>query len=219
MLGSLSDVGEAEAIAVCLLFAFRDASHERRSPPSSGGASPGVHVVASHEVAPEFREYERASTTAADAYLAPIAARYLRGLGAAAVEAGLPEPVVMLSSGGVLPAEEAAAHPARLLVSGPAGGVVGAGLLARRAGFKDAIAFDMGGTSTDVCLLPGGGRCACPSARSAGCRSISVGRRAHGRRGRWLAGAGATRAGRAGRPESAGADPGPACYGRVAVRR
>src|SRR4029078_6779985 len=74
----------------------------------------------------------------------------------AAAEAGWREPVVMLSSGGVIPAEEAAAHPARLLVSGPAGGVVGAGLLALCAGFTDAIAFDMGGTSTDVCLLPGG---------------------------------------------------------------
>src|SRR5204863_4146763 len=106
-LGSLSDVREAEAIAVCLLFAFRDASHERAVAAELRRRHPGVHVVASHEVAPEFREYERASTTAADAYLAPIAARYLRALVAAA-EAGLPEPVVMLSSGGVLPAEEAA---------------------------------------------------------------------------------------------------------------
>src|SRR5436190_10121837 len=146
-LGSLSDLPEAEAIAVCLLFAFRDASHERAVAAELRRRHPGVHVVASHEVAPEFREYERASTTAADAYLAPVAARYLRALVAAAADAGLPEPVVMLSSGGVLPAEEAAAHPARLLVSGPAGGVVGAGLLARRAGFEDAIAFDMGGTS------------------------------------------------------------------------
>src|SRR5215472_4706307 len=153
-LGSLPDVGDAEAVAVCLLFAFRDPVHERAVASALRERHPGVHVVASHEVAPEFREYERASTTAADAYLAPIAARYLRALAEASIEAGLPEPVVMLSSGGVLPAEEAAAHPARLLVSGPAGGVVGAGFVARRAGFEDAIAFDMGGTSTDVCLLP-----------------------------------------------------------------
>src|SRR5207302_7589169 len=155
-LGSLPELGGAEAVAVCLLFSFRDASHERAVAEELRARLPGVHVVASHEVAPEFREYERASTTAADAYLAPVAARYLRALAAAAADAGLPEPAVLLSSGGIVSAEEAAAHPARLLVSGPAGGVVGAGLLARRAGFEDAIAFDMGGTSTDVCLLPGG---------------------------------------------------------------
>jgi N-methylhydantoinase A len=174
-----------------------------------------VHVVASHEVAPEFREYERASTTAADAYLAPIAARYLRALAAAAADAGLPEPVVMLSSGGVLPAEEAAAHPARLLVSGPAGGVIGAGLVARRAGFEHAIAFDMGGTSTDVCLLPG-----CRAERVAGrdvgglpVRLPSVDVHTVGAGGGSLVRRDAGGALRVG-PESAGADPGPACYGR-----
>ena len=214
-LGSLSDVGEAEAIAVCLLFAFRDASHEQAVAAELRRRQPGVHVVASHEVAPEFREYERASTTAADAYLAPIAARYLRALGAAAAEAGLPEPVVMLSSGGVLPAEEAAAHPARLLVSGPAGGVVGAGLLARRAGFTDAIAFDMGGTSTDVCLLPGG-RAVRVSEREVGgvpVRLPSVDVHTVGAGGGSLVRSDAGGALRVG-PESAGADPGPACYGR-----
>src|SRR5436309_2752429 len=137
-LGSLTDLDDAEAVAVCLLFAFRDNSHERAVAEELRRRHPGVHVVASHELAPEFREYERASTTAADAYLAPVAARYLRALAAAAAEAGLPGPVVMLSSGGVVPAKEAAAHPARLLVSGPAGGVVGAGLVARRAGFQYA---------------------------------------------------------------------------------
>src|SRR5439155_2061956 len=97
---------------------------------------------ASHEIAPEFREYERASTTAADAYLAPVAGRYLDALAEAARGAGLPEPLVMLSSGGVASVADAAAHPATILVSGPAGGVVGAGLVARRAGFDNAIAFD-----------------------------------------------------------------------------
>src|SRR6478752_7651958 len=193
-LGSLSDVREAEAIAVCLVFAFSDASHE---------------------VAPEFREYERASTTAADAYLAPVVARYLRALVAAAAEAGLSEPVVMLSSGGVLPAEEAAAHPARLLVSGPAGGVVGAGLLARRAGFTDAIAFDMGGTSTDVCLLPGRQAVRVPEREVGGVpvRLPSVDVHTVGTGGGSLVRRDAGGALRVG-PESAGADPGPACYGR-----
>jgi N-methylhydantoinase A len=214
-LGSLSDVREAEAIAVCLLFAFRDASHEQAVATELRRRHPGVHVVASHEVAPEFREYERASTTAADAYLIPIAARYLRALVAAAAENGLPEPVVMLSSGGVLPAEEAAAHPARLLVSGPAGGVVGAGLLARRAGFTDAIAFDMGGTSTDVCLLPGGQAVRVPEREVGGVpvRLPSVDVHTVGAGGGSLVRRDAGGALRVG-PESAGADPGPACYGR-----
>ncbi len=214
-LDSVPDVGEADAIAVCLLFAFRDPSHERAVAGELRRRHPGVHVVASHEVAPEFREYERASTTAADAYLAPVAARYLRALAAAAAEAGLPEPVVMLSSGGVLPAEEAAAHPARLLVSGPAGGVVGAGLLARRAGFADAIAFDMGGTSTDVCLLPGG-RAVRVAERELGgvpVRLPSVDVHTVGAGGGSLVRRDAGGALRVG-PESAGADPGPACYGR-----
>src|SRR5205823_4882777 len=155
-LDSLPDLGDAEAVAVCLLFAFRDPSHEQAVAAELRRRHPGVHVVASHDVAPEFREYERASTTAADAYLAPVAGRYLRALAAAAAEARLPEPLVMLSSGGIASVAQAAAHPASILVSGPAGGVVGAGLVARRAGFEHAIAFDMGGTSTDVCLLPGG---------------------------------------------------------------
>jgi N-methylhydantoinase A len=214
-LGSLPEVGDVEAIAVCLLFAFRDPSHEQAVVAELRRRHPGLQVVASHEVAPEFREYERASTTATDAYLAPVAARYLRALAGAAAEAGLPEPVVMLSSGGVLPVEEAAAHPARLLVSGPAGGVVGAGLLARRAGFTDAIAFDMGGTSTDVCLLPGG-RAARVAEREVGgvpVRLPSVDVHTVGAGGGSLVRRDAGGALRVG-PESAGADPGPACYGR-----
>jgi N-methylhydantoinase A len=121
----------------------------------------------------------------------------------------------MLSSGGVLPVEEAAAHPARLLVSGPAGGVVGAGLLARRAGFADAIAFDMGGTSTDVCLLPGG-RAVRVAEREVGgvpVRLPSVDVHTVGAGGGSLVRRDAGGALRVG-PESAGADPGPACYGR-----
>jgi N-methylhydantoinase A len=214
-LDSLPDLGGAEAVAVCLLFAFRDSAHERAVAGELRRRHPGVHVVASHELAPEFREYERASTTAADAYLAPVAARYLRALTKAAAEAGLPNPVVMLSSGGVVPAAEAAAHPARLLVSGPAGGVVGAGLLARRAGFADAIAFDMGGTSTDVCLLPGGRAVRVPEREVGGLpiRLPSVDVHTVGAGGGSLVRRDAGGALRVG-PESAGADPGPACYGR-----
>src|SRR5919201_1915101 len=97
---SVPDV-DAEAVAVCLLFSFRDPTHERRVAEELRARHPGLHVVASHEVSPEFREYERASTTVIDAYLGPVVARYLRALGAACGDAGLPEPLVMRSSGGV----------------------------------------------------------------------------------------------------------------------
>ncbi len=213
-LGDIPDVGDVDAVAVCLLFAFRDPSHEAAVAAELRRRHPGVHVVASHEIAPEFREYERASTTAADAYLAPVAARYLDALAQATREAGLPEPLVMLSSGGVAPVAEAAAHPATILVSGPAAGVVGAGLVARRAGFADAIAFDMGGTSTDVCLLPGG-RAARVAERDLGglpIRLPTVDLHTVGAGGGSLVRVdtgGAIRVG----PESAGAHPGPACYG------
>jgi N-methylhydantoinase A len=213
-LSTLPDVGAAEAVAVCLLFAFRDSAHEAAVAAELRRRHPGVHVVASHEIAPEFREYERASTTAADAYLAPVVARYLRALAEEAGAEGLPEPLVMLSSGGVVPVGEAAAHPARILVSGPAGGVVGAGLVARRAGFEQAIAFDMGGTSTDVCLLPGG-RAARVAEREIGgfpIRLPSVDLHTVGAGGGSLVRVDAGGAIRVG-PESAGAHPGPACYG------
>ncbi|HEY8028061.1 MAG TPA: hydantoinase/oxoprolinase family protein [Gaiellaceae bacterium] len=213
-LGEIPDVGDVDAVAVCLLFSFRDASHERAVAEELRRRHPGMHVVASHEVAPEFREYDRASTTAADAYLAPVAARYLAALAEATRAAGLPEPLVMLSSGGVAALGEAAAHPATILVSGPAAGVVGAGLVARRAGFADAIAFDMGGTSTDVCLLPGG-RAARVAERDVGglpIRLPTVDLHTVGAGGGSLVRVDAGGAIRVG-PESAGAHPGPACYG------
>ncbi len=213
-LGEIPDVGDVDAVAVCLLFSFRDASHERAVAAELRRRHPGVHVVASHELAPEFREYERASTVAADAYLAPVAARYLAALADAAGAAGLPEPLVMLSSGGVAALADAAAHPATILVSGPAAGVVGAGLVARRAGFADAIAFDMGGTSTDVCLLPGG-RAARVAERDVGglpIRLPSVDLHTVGAGGGSLVRVDAGGAIHVG-PESAGAHPGPACYG------
>jgi N-methylhydantoinase A len=213
-LGEIPDIGDVEAVAVCLLFSFRDPSHERAVADELRRRHPGVHVVASYELAPEFREYERASTAATDAYLAPVAARYLRALADTARAARLPEPLVMLSSGGVATLAEAAAHPATILVSGPAGGVVGAGIVARRAGFADAIAFDMGGTSTDVCLLPGG-RAARAHERDVGglpIRLPTVDLHTVGAGGGSLVRRDAGGAIRVG-PESAGAHPGPACYG------
>jgi N-methylhydantoinase A len=213
-LESLPEI-DAEAIAVCLLFSFRDPSHEREVADELRRRLPGRRVVASHEIAPEFREYERASTTVIDAYLGPVAARYLEELGAAARGAGLPEPLVMRSSGGVATLAEATAHPALALISGPAAGVAGARLLARMAGFENAISFDMGGTSTDVCLIAGG-RAELTSEREVGgfpLRLPMVDLHTVGAGGGSLVSVdpgGGVRVG----PESAGADPGPACYGR-----
>src|SRR5213082_2857375 len=110
---------DAEAIAVCMLHADRHDAHERVVAAELRRRYPDAHVVASHELAPEFREYERASTTAVDAYLAPLVAASLGALREAATGAGLPEPFVMTSSGGLLPLSEAAAHAARVVLSGP----------------------------------------------------------------------------------------------------
>ena len=213
-LETLPDV-DAEAIAVCLLFAFRDPAHERAVVEELRRRRPEAHVVASHEIAPEPREYERASTTAVDAYLGPAVARYLRALGAAARNAGVPEPLVMRSSGGVASLDEAAAHPALILVSGPAGGVVAAERIAALAGIEDAIAFDMGGTSTDVCLVTGGRAGRAEEREVAGfpVRVPMVDIHTVGAGGGSIAqrdSGGALRVG----PGSAGASPGPACYGR-----
>jgi N-methylhydantoinase A len=206
---------DAEAIAVCLLHAYRDPSHEREVAAELRRRMPHAHVVASHEVSPEFREYERASTTVIDAYLRPSVARYLRALAATCDEAGLPAPLVMRSSGGVAALDEAASHPAIALVSGPAGGTVGAAFVATRAGFDRAIALDMGGTSTDVSLVVDG-RVGRTSQREVGgfpVRLPSVDLHTVGAGGGSIVRrdlAGGLRVG----PESAGAEPGPACYAR-----
>ena len=216
-LESLPNV-DADAVAVCLLHAYRDAAHERAVAAELRRRLPQARIVASHEVAPEFREYERASTTAADAYLGPVASRYLEALSEACAGAGLPEPLVMRSSGGVATPAEAAAHPATILVSGPAAGVVGASRIAALAGIDDAIAFDMGGTSTDVCLIAGG-RAERASERTVSglpIRLPTVDLHTVGAGGGslvWRDAGGALRVG----PQSAGADPGPACYGRGGV--
>src|SRR6186713_653078 len=206
---------DAEAIAVSLLFCFQDNTPEEAVAEELRRRYPNAHVVASHEVAPEFREYERASTTAVDAYLGPVLSRYLGALAGACEAAGLPEPHVMRSSGGLATLEEAAAHAAFALLSGPAAGVVGAARIAELAGFPSALSFDMGGTSTDVCAivdgvaqreherLVGGLPVRLPTLAvhtvGAGGGSIV-----------WLDEGGALRVG----PESAGAEPGPASYGR-----
>jgi N-methylhydantoinase A len=215
-LDSLPELDESvEAVAVCLLFSFRDPGHERAVAEELRQRLPGVRVVASHEVSPEFREYERASTAAVDAYLGPAVSGYLEALGEASGAAGLPEPLVMRSSGGLATLVQAAAHPAVAVVSGPAAGVVGAARAAQAAGVADAISFDMGGTSTDVCLIRGG-KAERSAEREAGglpLRLPTVDLQTVGAGGGsivWCDAGGALRVG----PESAGADPGPACYGR-----
>jgi N-methylhydantoinase A len=203
----------AEAVAICLLFAFLDPAHERRVAEILCDALPDAFVVASHEVAAEVREFERATTATVDAALGPPTARYLSRLRTATEEAGLPEPHVMLSSGGVGTLEQAATHPAAMLLSGPAGGAVAARIVSE----PPALGFDMGGTSCDTFFLAEGGseseltvdrRVAGLPVRlpmvdihtvSAGGGSIA-----------WVDSGGALRVG----PQSAGAEPGPACYGR-----
>jgi N-methylhydantoinase A len=217
-LGSLPEI-DAEAVAVCLLFAFRDPSHERELAAELRRRLPDARIVASHEVAPEFREYERASTTAIDAYLGPTLAGYLDALAASCTEAGLPEPLVMRSSGGVATVAEAAAHPAFALLSGPAAGVVGAAIAAESAGLANAISLDMGGTSTDVALIRNG-KAERAAEREVGgfpVRLPSVDLQTVGAGGgsiAWIDQGGALRIG----PQSAGAEPGPACYGKGGTR-
>ncbi len=216
---SLPDVGDAEAVAVCLLHSYRHPAHERAVAAELRRRHPALHVVASHEVAPEFREYERASTTTADAYLGPALSRYFWALSAACGRKRLPEPLVMRSSGGLVTLRDAAAHAAWALLSGPAAGVVGAAQVARTAGIERAIAFDMGGTSTDVCAIADG-EATRSSERFVGGLPIrlptldvhTVG--AGGGSLVWRDAGGAVRVG----PESAGADPGPACYARGGTR-
>jgi N-methylhydantoinase A len=205
----------AESVAICLLFSYLEPAHERAIAERLRDELPDIHVSASHEVLPRFREYERCSTTAIDAYLSPLLGRYLERLGEAAGAKGLPRPVVMRSSGGLASAEEAARAGAWSVLSGPAGGAVGASLLARACRDGNALGLDMGGTSCDVCVVEDGAVRRTDSRRIGG-RTIqlpmvdvhTVG--AGGGSIGWRDPGGALRVG----PRSAGAEPGPACYGR-----
>jgi N-methylhydantoinase A len=202
---------DCEAAAVCLLWGFRHPGHERRVAELAEAELGGIHVSTSHETAGVFREYERCVTTIVDAALSPLLRGYLERLTERAGAAGLPEPEIMLSSGGTAGAGTAARHGSWTVLSGPAGGAVGA---ARVAG-ADAVGLDMGGTSCDVSLLLGGSATV-GSGRGVGGRALAlpmvdvhtVG--AGGGSIAWRDAGGALRVG----PRSAGADPGPACYGR-----
>ncbi|HEV7882276.1 MAG TPA: hydantoinase/oxoprolinase family protein, partial [Solirubrobacteraceae bacterium] len=206
---------EPEAVAVVLLHAYRHPGHERAIGAALERALPGVHVSLSHEVVGTFREYERAATTEVDAALSPLLARYLRRLLERAEQAALPEPQIMQSSGGLAAASLAARHAAFTVLSGPAGGAAAAALVARRSGHDDLVCFDMGGTSCDVCVVEGGAVRE-TAGREVGGRPLAlpmvdihtVG--AGGGSVAWRDPGGALRVG----PRSAGADPGPASYGR-----
>jgi N-methylhydantoinase A len=204
-----------EAVAVALLHSYRHPAHEQAIARALTDKLPDVHVSLSHEVVGTFREFERAATTEIDAALSPLLASYLRRLADRARKADLPEPAIMQSNGGLIDLEAAAGHASWTVLSGPAGGAAGAAFVARKSGAQDALCLDMGGTSCDVCVVDRGE----VQERSAGeiagrplalpmlaVHTVGAG----GGSIAWRDAGGALRVG----PRSAGADPGPACYGR-----
>ncbi len=199
------------AVAISLLFSFANPKNELAV--AEALRPLGVPISISHEILPEFREYERTSTVVVNAYLQPVMRGYLERL-SSGVANGRARIFVMQSNGGIAALAAAAREPVRTVLSGPAGGVVGAAATARASGFERVIAFDMGGTSTDVSLVDG----AIATASDAQVAGLPVGvpmldihtvGAGGGSLARFDAG-GVLRVG----PESAGADPGPICYGR-----
>jgi len=205
----------AEAVAVALLFAFRHPAHEQRLAAALRAALPGVPVVTSHETLPVFREFERTSTTTAEAYLRPGVSTYVAKTAGFAAERAIGTLRIMTSSGGTLAPDAAAARAASLALSGPAGGVVGARVVGDAVGVRDLLTLDMGGTSADASLVTGGVALS-EGAESVGgiplalpailIETVSAG----GGSIATVDEGGALRVG----PRSAGAEPGPACYGR-----
>jgi len=204
-----------ESIAISLLFSFVHAEHEQRI--GRALETLGIPVSISHEILPEYREYERTSTVVVNAYLQPLMGRYLSRLGKTSLKSQVSSLKlrVMQSSGGSISAKVAAREPVRTILSGPAGGVVGALRIASAVGIQNVITFDMGGTSTDVALCDRDGMRLTNESIVAGVPvaipmmdihtvGAGGGSIAHVDEG------GSLRVG----PESAGADPGPACYGR-----
>ncbi|MBV9266933.1 MAG: hydantoinase/oxoprolinase family protein [Acidobacteriaceae bacterium] len=199
---------EPDAVAICLLHSYAYPEHEQRLSQELRGA--GFAVSASHEILPEYREFERASTTAVNAYVTPVMAGYLTTL-----ERSLESDALRISqsAGGFISVDEARREAVRTVLSGPAGGAAGALAVAEASGFPRVIAFDMGGTSTDVSLLDG----ALPMSNESvvgdfPIRLPSLDIHTVGAGGGSIAfvdSGGALRVG----PRSAGADPGPACYG------
>ena len=207
---------QPDAVAICLLFGWADPTHERRLAAAVGRALPDVHITVSADLVGSIREYERASTCALNAAVGPTMGRYLQRLSDRLPDTDV---TVMTSGGGTADLDRMVAEPVHTLLSGPAGGVVAAAAAARSAGFDDAIAFDMGGTSTDVCLIRGGE----PVVSLAGTidglpiGTSTIGIHTVGAGGGSIASLDAGGALRVG-PRSAGSDPGPACYGRGGTR-
>ena len=210
---------EVEAIAICFLFSFIDPSHERRARALIREAWPETRVSISSDIAREHREYERTSTTVLDAYIRPIFERYIDELEARLRERAFAGRfLVMRSGGGAMTAEAARRSPTNTVLSGPAGGIAGGASLARALGRRDLITFDVGGTSLDVCMIEDGRAAAAFEAALENhpllipiydVRTIGAG----GGSIAWLD-AGLLNVG----PESAGAEPGPICYGRGGTR-
>ncbi|MFI7469432.1 hydantoinase/oxoprolinase family protein [Nonomuraea sp. NPDC049646] len=209
-----------DAVAVCLLFSFADPAHELRAGEIlRAELGEDVLVVLSHEVAREWREYERTSSAVLEAYTGPVVRRYLARIERRFAERGLPVPVhVMQSSGGLVNASYAMRRPLQTLLSGPVGGTMGGVAAARMLGRENAICVDMGGTSFDVSLVVNGRPDVSAEARIEGYPVLMpiVNLHTIGAGGGSIAyaEAGALRVG----PESAGAVPGPACYGRGGTR-
>ena len=207
-----------ESVAVCFLHAYCNPAHEACIAEAVRSAFPAAFVCASHEVLAEFREYERFSTTVLNASLGPIMARYLANLEAAAGALGVIAPKILQSNGGVASPREAGRNPVRTLASGPTAGVTGAAHLSVAAGCSDIITLDVGGTSTDVCLIEGGVPLIAREREFNGypvrfpmvdVHSIGAG----GGSIAWVDSGGFLHVG----PQSAGAHPGPACYGMGGV--
>ena len=209
---------DAESVAVCLLHAYAHPENEERVTDVLREEL-DVPIVASHETLPEFREYERTATTVADAYLTPGVDGYLGRLVDRAADAGLPVPRVMASNGGVMEADAIRDNAVATVLSGPAAGVVGAAAAAGPNAETGVVTFDMGGTSSDVSLARGGeaARTAETEIDGIPIRTPTVDVETVGAGGgsiAWVDSGGALRVG----PESAGADPGPACYGQGGAR-
>ncbi len=201
-----------EAVAVCLLFSFANPAHEQQI--GAALAAAGLHHSLSSDILPEFREYERASTTVINAYVSPVLDRYL---GRLAEQLQRVDFRIMQSNGGSISAAQARREAVRSILSGPAGGAVGAFHVAEAAGFPRVLTFDMGGTSTDVALCDGGIQVT--SEGEIGglpVRIPIIDIHTVGAGGGSIALVDVGAALRVG-PQSAGADPGPACYGRGGV--
>jgi len=220
---------QVDSVAVCLLHAYVNPAHEQTVMDLVRRHAPGLSISTSHEVLPELREYERTSTTVVNAFVKPVVDRYLASVESSVKRLGVNAPLmVMQSSGGIIKADTARAFPAFCVESGPAAGAIGAAALGEMLGETNIIAFDMGGTTAKACLIEGGEpRLTDEMEVGVG---INIGQRLLGGGGylirsptidlaeigagggslAWIDKGGALRVG----PQSAGAEPGPACYGK-----